>query len=261
MKRFLSLLVLAVTCAPLVAQSIDVNQSIASDLIAGTWQDDLAQSFKPIAANCAGAGFYMWPGIGGLDDIEVKLYDALPNAGGVILASGNAMGNAGAWVEIFWPPVAVTPGTTYYLVLGANNGSMALAGSINNPYPDGNVFANPVYQAWPQFDYAFHTWTQNPTLAINGVCPNVTIDVAHGTPFGQVALLSSPTIGSFIIPSGFPCAGTMLNLSNPTLRMVRALDANGVLVLPFQVPAGACGRLYVQALDLSSCTPSNLAAL
>jgi hypothetical protein len=261
MKPILSLLALGFACAPLSAQSIDVAQHNGSEQIAGMWQDDLAQSFIPTTSNCAGVGFLTWPGVGGLDDIEVKLYDKLPNRGGVILAKGNALGNAGVWVDVFWTPVPVTPGVTYYIVVAANNGSMILAGSINNPYADGMAFANSPYQAWPQFDYAFHTWTQNPTLQVSGACPNLTIDVAFGSSSGKIAFITSPTLGSYQIPNGSPCAGTWLYLAVPTLRMVRVLKPDGSLTLPVTVPAGACGQLYLQALDIDSCTVTNVAAL
>jgi len=254
-------LVLFALTLPCHAQAIDVNQPNAPTCMSGTWQDDLAQSFQPTTTNCAGAGFFMTAGIGGTDDIEIKLYDALPNMGGAILASGNALGNPGAWVEVFWPAVSVVPGQTYYLVVGANFGSMCLAGDTNNPYPGGICYANSPFQAWPNYDYTFHTWTQDrPILSTNGSCPLVTIDVSFGTPSGQLALITSANYGFFVIPGG-SCAGSTLQLANPTLRAVKSLDSLGSLQLQVNLPAGACGSLLLEALDLGSCRASDVVPL
>jgi len=59
---------------------------------------------------------------------------------------------------VFWDPVSVTVGDTYYIVMEGTV-SQCYAGDTNNPYPDGNVFANAGYQPFPTFDYTFRTYS------------------------------------------------------------------------------------------------------
>ena len=45
--------------------------------------------------------------------------------------------------SIYWDVATTVPGTTYYIVV--DNGSSAdacISGSLDNPYPDGNLYAN-----------------------------------------------------------------------------------------------------------------------
>ena len=112
-------------------------------------QTDLAQSFVPslLSSNNAGIG-----------DVTIALYDNLPNAGGVLLASGTALGVlAGNWADAIWPEVPVTPGNTYYIVFTGTNSNQCVAGDTSNPYPDGIVFANSGYTPFLGFDYTFKT--------------------------------------------------------------------------------------------------------
>ncbi|KAA3607268.1 MAG: hypothetical protein DWQ01_16365 [Planctomycetota bacterium] len=102
------------------------------------------------------------------------------------------------------------------------------------------------------------------TLDIQGPCPgNVTAVVSGASANGNVAIIYAFGTGSFTIPNGFACAGTVLGLSsnNITLLTTITADANGDASLPGGVPAGACGNVAVQALDLATCTPSNVVNL
>ena len=79
-----------------------------------------------------------------------------------------------------------------------------------------------------------------PEISVTGVCPGeVAIDISGITPNGQVAILSAVSEGTFTILGG-SCAGTEVDLANPT------------------APAGACG-LFLQAVDVTTCTPGNVA--
>jgi len=261
MKRLLLPVIAAAIAVPLSAQTIDVDQPSNNTCMAAFNQADLAQSFKPLASNCSGAGLFMSVGWGSAEDVTISLYDALPNAGGTQLATGTVLGNPGTYVDVFWSPVAVTPGTTYYIVFSGNLGSMCVAGDTNNPYPDGQVYANAGFGSFPTFDYTFRTWTGGGlNLAVSGVCPSISIDVSGGTAFGALAIASSPNTGGFVIPNG-SCGGTVLGLGNPTLRLIQVMDANGSLTLAVNVPAGACGNVFLQAVDLGACTPSNVVGL
>jgi hypothetical protein len=136
---------------------LDQNQPNANVYMAAFSQTDLAQSFQQSADNIAGAGIYLWL-YGNPGNVTISLWDALPNAGGEMLASATDTGTPDSWFDVYWDPVDVTPGETYYLVFTDDNTGMGIAGDTNNPYPYGHVFANPGYQPFPQYDYTFRTW-------------------------------------------------------------------------------------------------------
>jgi len=157
MRKLFTLAALALTFAlPAFADMIDQEQNGASLYMAAFSQTDLAQSFQQANPNISGAGIYLQPGIGSTDYVTISLYDALPNAGGNMLASASAMGTAGTWVDVFWGATAVTPGLTYYLVFTGNM-TLGIAGDYDL-YLYGCVFANAGFQQFPQYDYTFHTY-------------------------------------------------------------------------------------------------------
>lgn len=100
------------------------------------------------------------------------------------------------------------------------------------------------------------------TLQTIGTCPSVSFEITGAMANGQVALLYSFAPGSFLIPAGYACAGTMLGLDNTvTLGTLQTANAAGTILWPTTVPAGACGQVYLQALDLTSCGLSEVILL
>jgi hypothetical protein len=139
---------------------IEVNQDINDTCMANISQGGLAQSYVPTESDAAGAGI-MFDGTptAGLD-VDLSLWDGLPNAGGTMLASGTSQTDGtSSWTDVFWDPVvSVSVGTTYYIVIDGDTALPCIAGSTNDPYPDGNVFANN-YDPFPTFDYTFRTYS------------------------------------------------------------------------------------------------------
>ena len=136
---------------------LDQNQPNANVYMAAFSQTDLAQSFQQSADNIAGAGIYLYL-YGNPGNVTISLWDALPNQGGTQLASGTDVGAPDSWFDVYWDPVSVTSGVTYYLVFTDESTGMGIAGDTNNPYPYGHVFANAGFQPFPQYDYTFRTW-------------------------------------------------------------------------------------------------------
>ncbi len=92
------------------------------------------------------------------------------------------------------------------------------------------------------------------SLVVAGTCPTHQFQLSGVTANGTAALLYAFGMGGFTIPNGYPCAGTMLGLDGTTaLGATVTADAAGDAVLVQTVPAGACSRVYLQALDLGSC--------
>ena len=136
---------------------LDQNQPNAIVYMAAFSQTDLAQSFQQSANNIAGAGIHLYT-VGSPGNVTISLWDALPNAGGQMLAAATDVGTPNTWIDVYWDPVSVTPGVTYYLVFEDDNTGMGIYGDTNNPYPYGHVFANAGYQPFPDYDYTFRTW-------------------------------------------------------------------------------------------------------
>lgn len=141
------------------APMIDQSQVLFSTTVANFGQVDLAQSFQQSNDNIAGAGVYVAP-----DDAPslmgtISVWDALPNElGAMMLATGSGLITPGGYFDVFWTPVAVSPGVTYYLTFAAPGGGYDLGGASGNVYLLGNEFANAGYVPFPNLDFAFRTY-------------------------------------------------------------------------------------------------------
>ncbi len=137
---------------------IEVNQDFTDTCMAFINQGGLAQSYMPTEAQSAGAGIMFTTTSSGLD-VNLSLWDGLPNAGGTMLASGTSQTDGTIWADVFWDPVVnVTVGSTYYIVIDGDVALPCVAGSLSDIYAGGNVFANN-YSSFPQFDYTFRTYS------------------------------------------------------------------------------------------------------
>ncbi len=143
---------------------IDQASETRNALMADFDQPDLAQSFTPGANNSSGAGIQVNGSDSQTGTISISLWSNLPNMGGSLLAGGSASGNGNSWIDVFWAPVAVTPGQTYFLVFSSAATSFSIGGDTTNPYPGGNVFANSGYESYPSYDYTFRTYAEAPPV-------------------------------------------------------------------------------------------------
>jgi len=89
------------------------------------------------------------------------------------------------------------------------------------------------------------------TLSSSGTCGGtMTFRTAGFTPGGQVAFLYGfPGVFTW---TGSPCTGTTVDIANPTIAQLSTAT-----FLTTTVPAAACGRIRVQAVDVSTCSVSN----
>ncbi len=101
------------------------------------------------------------------------------------------------------------------------------------------------------------------SLTTSGPCPGrITATASGATPGGNVGFARAMGVGSQQIPNGNPCAGTVLGLNQTaTLVSVRNADGQGVATISGNVPANACGRVFLQAIDVTTCTTSNVEGL
>lgn len=150
-----------VSCAiPFVhaAVVIDQQQLGNESVLANFNRPGLAQSFIPSYDNIVGAGIELF-NTGGSGLITIALYDALPNNGGNLLATGSANGIEGSFVDVSFAQTAVTPGDTYLLVFTADNSSLWVNGSSFDPYANGQAYHDPDYSSLPTYDYTFQTFS------------------------------------------------------------------------------------------------------
>jgi hypothetical protein len=159
-KLVLFVLVLSLAGACQSAIIVDQSQLDNSSYMANFFQTDLAQSFQQTNGNIAGASIFLCCS-GSSGDVTIALWDALPNAGGSMLASGtkNSAEVGSGWADVFWSPVAIIPNTTYYLVF-TSNADLGIAGSESDSYPSGQVYANAGYLPFPAYDYTFKTYAE-----------------------------------------------------------------------------------------------------
>ncbi|MDN3725449.1 GEVED domain-containing protein, partial [Aequorivita sp. SDUM287046] len=149
---------------------IEVNQDSNTTCMAGVSQGGLAQSYIPLEAEAAGAGIMFTSTSSGLD-VNLSLWDGLPNAGGTMLASGTTQTDGTEWADVFWDPVVnVTVGNTYFIVIEGDPALPCIAGDTADPYPGGNVYANTGYQSFPGFDYTFRTYSCDGGGGTGGPC-------------------------------------------------------------------------------------------
>ena len=171
------------------SQGCSVNQNQPNNFVpmAAFSQSDLAQSFQQNGGAVCGAGVFLSSGFGTTDNVRISLWTGLPNAGGIMLSQASTIGTSGNWVDVFWPAVSVSPNTSYYLVFDGNT-SLAIGGDTNNPYPSGQVYANPGFGGFSAFDYTFRTFGSAQGCSINQNQPNTPVWMAG---FGQTDLAQS----------------------------------------------------------------------
>lgn len=157
---FLTFVSISTYAVPVIDQNQPNNTRTMANFLIG----DLAQSFQQAADNVAGAGVFLVPGIGASATVTISLWDNLPNASGVLLASGSGLATPGGWFDVFWSPVNVIPDSTLFLVFTSSNNvlndDMVIGGDPNNPYNRGQMYANQGFQVFPVYDYAFRTYAE-----------------------------------------------------------------------------------------------------
>ena len=193
MKKYFKLLLIMIAMLSMSTASealivLDQSQPDNAIRIANLTNRFSAQSFKQESNNISGAGIFFDATKGVQDVVTISLWDNLPVLGTETkLASASGVATSGNWFDVFWSPVTVTPETTLFLTFEGTNNSLALQGSIANPYSRGIAYANAVFNPFPAFDYAFRTYADDGSSSSNVVPEPATM-----------LLFGSGLVGAFI---------------------------------------------------------------
>ncbi len=267
----------ALVAAPAPAQSgtLDQVSPFASEVVSGgasynfdavslTWQ---AETLAGLTGTLEGFQLEIVSGaVGSTVDLAILLGNAWQTSAPVWTGTYTKVtsGTEIAWLDTTSAGIHLNSGDVYVIQIHGTGTGMWGSGTFESPvnthygpplYLNANIFN-------PEWRIGFHTWMlPDPGIRLThtgGQCGG-TMDflVSGATPFGAVAYIRAFGLGSFVIPGG-PCAGTALGLdSSATLALLTSADFNGDAPVSAPVPQGACGVVYVQALDVSTCATSN----
>ena len=153
--------------------------------------------------------------------------------------------------------IALSAGDPFVIEIVADGQGMGFQGNsyIGSPGYPNRLYVNSMPNGG-NGRMGFSTYIDpGPQISSGGACPGtITVDVTGATPNSSVVLVYG-LAGSFTVPVG-PCAGTTLDIANPVIAAVLTTDASGNASASQSVPPFGCG-LTVQAVDASSCTPTN----
>jgi len=106
--------------------------------------------------------------------------------------------------------------------------------------------------------YEFVDETPSLQLSASGTCPGeVQAELSGATPNGLVILLRGRVEGSFVLPAGSPCEGTVIDLEDPTPLATGPADGQGERRTVRTLSEASCG-LKLQAVDAARCATSNV---
>ena len=131
-----------------------------------------SQEFIASQDNIVGAGIWLLSDtvgdLGGATSgwLTLEIYDGKYSDGGNLIASGSRRyGRVDTWVDVFWRPVSVDTGSTYYLRISGTesthygyNFGTGLPVYVENPYPFGRPWSDQGQPGFIGYDLAFRTF-------------------------------------------------------------------------------------------------------
>lgn len=184
--RAISLTVAVAVCAASAhaQNTIDQQQTTARPAF-GSIQRWNAQTFTPGASNSSGGGFFLRKSSNSTTTVStpltIALWDGDPSAGITHqLASSTTtvtVDETGLWADVFWNPVGVAPGATYWLLIGGGSSDVLTQYAPGGSYANGqawynySTYQNAGYDSFPQYDLAFRTYTYTAPTNVPLVTP------------------------------------------------------------------------------------------
>ncbi|MFG0329421.1 MAG: hypothetical protein ACF8PN_05915 [Phycisphaerales bacterium] len=138
----------------------------------------------------------------------------------------------------------------------AGSGTGFFAGLVSN-----NDFDEVVIRDWVD-DFVFIddlSYAGGLTLTIEGRCPGFnTACVTGATPRNTVYFAYGFSAGATAVPG---CPGLSVDINNAKVGGSAVANASGQACITGDIPPVACGRVIVQAVELATCTKSNVVGL
>lgn len=273
--RISSLLPVLLLAAPLSAQTGALDQSspfgnasfnLGSATL--TWQ---AQVRAGIPGTLEGFRVNLRGNAGATVDFAVRLGDAW-SVNPTLWTGTATTAGTGTWEMHFMDcssaGIALNSGDTFVIEMFGSTGVNAQGEYIAPPgippyaeplYLNQNVHSNGGWRIG--FESWMLTGPPPPTMAVTGNCPGAgQVDLTNMTPGGRIAIAAAASQGASVVPGG-SCAGSVIGLLNPQIKIVAFADGGGSFSSPANLPAAACGSYYAQGFDLGSCTATNVVAL
>lgn len=273
-------LVLALLAAPAAAQSGTLDQvspfssetsgtsasgaSFNFDATSLTWQSETVAGYT---GQLEGVEFEVNGTVGATFDVAILLGNAWQTStpvysGTYTLTSGT---NELAFVDVTGSSINLNAGDAYVIQITGTGAGVWGTGSYESP--NNTLYTLPLYLNsnlyGPEWRIGFHTYMlTGPSLTTSGSCGGTMSFIVSGaTPGGKVAYMYARGTGNYVLAGG-PCVGTMIGLDS-TVRLggTAGADGAGSATLTTNVPAGACGRIWVQGLDVTTCGTTNVIAL
>lgn len=171
LSRLATIALLATVAAPVSAQNVIDQQQNSSDGRFGFLSSWSGQTFTAGSSNISGAGFFLDYGsfVSGSSTATIELWSNLPSQGGVRLAAqtGLLQPDANGWFNLFWTPVGVTAGQSYFVGIygDPNNFSVTTTFGSGASNPNGGAWYNysndvgSTYSDFSNYDLSFRTFT------------------------------------------------------------------------------------------------------
>lgn len=194
----------------------------------------------------------------------------------VDLDSGSVVNNTGMWWSAVTPVDLTATGDWYYEVrqYGApiysdthgRDGGSAHGTLYDGPYDGGYGITS--WTSMADLGYTAGNSSRRIegqpegvsqfTISSSGVCPGImTFSTKNAGPFSRVAFVYGFQEGHTSPIPG--CEGLWIDINKAKLAGLTHADSNGQAQLVGNVPAGACSRVLVQAIDLDQCQTTNIA--
>lgn len=186
--------------------------------------------------------------------------------------AGNWNGSS-LWFDLVTPVASGTmtlsfsnAGDTADVEISSAGGTETFSGSgiLTFPFPiTGNQFGiGGMGDSWVD-NWSCAIGPQGPSLSVGGTCgvAGSSVELTGATPNGTV-VLASGTPGAYV-HNGGTCNGLPLGLAAPNVEAQVSADANGDYSFSRNgmIPAGACGAISVQAVDVTTCVATAVLAL
>ncbi len=116
--------------------------ALNADIYGSAGLTSFGQTFQQSNNNIAGAGLYLQEGCSSGSTLTISIYNGDPTSIGTVIASGSTTMGAATNYDIYWTPVPVIPGQTYWMSVDMGGATWVAAQVVASAtYSLGDSFA------------------------------------------------------------------------------------------------------------------------